>query len=240
MIDITESSILYSDIQVPYQVKRTKRRSLAISIQPGGKVEIKIPLFLTEQELLRFISKKKAWIHDTYLKQVKREISGITLAEGVKIPFLDQEYTLRIQCDSQRSSALVRATQDELVVLTPNSTNEFIKECVISWYKRNARIILTRSVDYYASRMGIDYGRISVKNQKSCWGSCSGKGNLNFNWKLAMMPQKVLDYVVVHELAHRKEMNHSQNFWKEVAAVIPEYMELRAWLKTNGGQYEFR
>lgn len=86
-------------------------------------------------------------------------------------------------------------------------------------------------VAYYAELMGVTYGRITLREQKTRWGSCSSKGNLNFNWKLALMPQEILDYVVVHELAHRIEMNHSDQFWKIVESVLPDYRERRKWLK---------
>ena len=85
--------------------------------------------------------------------------------------------------------------------------------------------------------MGVDYGRISVRQQKTRWGSCSVRGNLNFNWKLALMPEEILDYVVVHELAHRVEMNHSPRFWAVVETVLPDWRERRRWLKQHGGEY---
>ncbi len=94
-----------------------------------------------------------------------------------------------------------------------------------------ARIIIPERVEYYAGLMGISYGRITIREQKTRWGSCSSKGNLNFNWKLTLMPQEILDYVVVHELAHRKEMNHSKDFWKIVEKVLPDYRERRRRLK---------
>ena len=80
-------------------------------------------------------------------------------------------------------------------------------------------------------RMGVDYGRITIREQKTRWGSCSSKGNLNFNWKLVLLAPELLDYVVVHELAHRREMNHSKNFWKIVEAELPDYREQRRRLK---------
>lgn len=87
----------------------------------------------------------------------------------------------------------------------------------------------------FASRIGVDYGRITIRNQKSRWGSCSSKGNLNFNCLLMLMPHDVIDYVIVHELCHRLEMNHSPKFWQEVEKVIPDYKSRRKWLRENGG-----
>lgn len=96
---------------------------------------------------------------------------------------------------------------------------------------------LGERVRLYAERMQVSYGKISVKDQKTRWGSCSSLGNLNFNWRLVLMPEEILDYVVVHELAHRKEMNHSRAFWAEVERILPDYKERRKWLRIHGREY---
>lgn len=100
-----------------------------------------------------------------------------------------------------------------------------------------------RAVDYipkriahFAPLVGVTYGRITIRNQRTRWGSCSGKGNLNFNCLLMLAPAEVIDYVVVHELCHRKEMNHSAAFWNEVAKILPDYKEQEKWLKTHGNE----
>ena len=103
-----------------------------------------------------------------------------------------------------------------------------------SRYIEIARDIFTRKTEYYARIMGISYGRISIREQKTRWGSCSSKGNLNFNWRLILAPEEVLDYVVVHELAHRREMNHSKAFYAIVESVLPDYRAARKWLRDKG------
>ena len=101
-------------------------------------------------------------------------------------------------------------------------------------YRELARAVIGQRVSYFAAKVGVTYGGISIRDQKTRWGSCSGRGNLNFNWKLVLMPPEVLDYVVVHELAHRKQMNHSPLFWAEVGRVLPDYESRRRWLKEHG------
>ena len=93
---------------------------------------------------------------------------------------------------------------------------------------------IPKRVEHYASIMGVEYGNITIRNQKTRWGSCSGKKNLNFNCLLMLTDAKIIDYVVVHELCHIKEMNHSQRFWAEVEKILPDYKKSRAWLKANG------
>lgn len=97
--------------------------------------------------------------------------------------------------------------------------------------RERAREIITRRVEYFAPQVGVTYNRIFIKEQKTRWGSCSSLGNLNFNWKLILLDTELLDYVVVHELAHRKQMNHSAAFWSEVEKVLPDYRERRRRLR---------
>lgn len=101
---------------------------------------------------------------------------------------------------------------------------------------KQARTALPIRVAEFASRMGISYGRITIRSQRTRWGSCSGKGNLNFNCLLMLVPAEVRDYVIVHELCHRKELNHSARFWAEVEQVLPDYQIQRRWLKDHGNE----
>ena len=110
-------------------------------------------------------------------------------------------------------------------------TNEEIQEL-----EDKALAYIPQRVEHFSRLMGVNYGRITIRNQKTRWGSCSSKGNLNFNCLLMLTPPEVIDYVVVHELCHRKEMNHSRAFWSEVEKVIPNYKESVQWLKNEGSQ----
>ena len=98
-------------------------------------------------------------------------------------------------------------------------------------YMEKLRPVLSHRAAYFAELLGVNYGRITIRDQKTRWGSCSARGNLNFNWRLALLPDELLDYVVVHELAHRLEMNHSERFWAQVGRVLPDYKERRKRLK---------
>lgn len=105
----------------------------------------------------------------------------------------------------------------------------------IRTYREKAREVLCEKTALWAERMGITYGRISIRQQATRWGSCSGKGNLNYNWKLVLLPEDLQDYVVVHELAHRKEMNHSPRFWEIVKKELPDWEEKRRRLRDYEG-----
>lgn len=127
------------------------------------------------------------------------------------------EKNLRLMKEKQRNQPIEPFTIEEIKQLA-----------------ERAREKISQRVSYYAPVVGVTYGRIAIKNQKTRWGSCSRKGNLNFNCLLMLAPEEVLDYVVVHELCHRKEMNHSKRFWNEVERVLPNYKEQEKWLKENG------
>ena len=115
--------------------------------------------------------------------------------------------------------------EEEIVPMTEAEVRELAER---------ATQLIPERVKHFAPLVGVTYGRITIRNQKSRWGSCSAKGNLNFNVGLLLAPPEVLDYVVVHELCHRKEMNHSPKFWAEVSKLIPDYKLHEKWLKDNG------
>ena len=122
-----------------------------------------------------------------------------------------------------------KETQGEFVE-SEYLTNEEIKKLADKALQH-----IPKRVSYYAKQIGVTCGKITIRNQKTRWGSCSSKGNLNFNCLLMLMPTEVIDYVVVHELCHRKQMNHSKAFWKEVEKILPNYKDSVGWLKKDGG-----
>ena len=111
---------------------------------------------------------------------------------------------------------------------------EYIEAAFRKWYISAARCEIKEKLKYYSSIIGVSYNDVRIKEQKTRWGSCSKKGNLNFNWKLIMAPAWVLNYVIVHELCHLRYLNHSKEFWSILANYMPDYKNATAWLKENG------
>jgi len=129
----------------------------------------------------------------------------------------------------------VASTTEALVCLMIRPTfSAVVTTKEIEQLREQARKLITERVRCYAPIIGVTYGQIAIRTQHTRWGSCSSKGNLNFNCLLALVPPEVLDYVVVHELCHRKEMNHSVRFWREVERVLPNYKVSKKWLRENG------
>lgn len=181
-------------MKIPYEIIRSKRKTYGISVMPGGKVTVRIPLRGSERFAVSMVESKKNWIAVSVLKMQAVEP---TPPQKEKSP------------SEKRLEAI---------------------------YRDAAREYFPKRVSYFSHVLGVNYGKITIRDQKTRWGSCSSKGNLSFNWRLILAPPNVLDYVVVHELCHRKEMNHSQRFWALVESVMPEYREYRKWLKENGNK----
>lgn len=169
-----------------YEIVYSSRKTMAIEIKPDGRVFVRCPRNVKEQEARRFIESRRGWV-EAHLQAIRNQ---------PRQPLL---------------------TEDELREMTA-VTKDYV----------------TRRVAYYAPRMGVTYGRITIRKQKTRWGSCSNEGNLSFNCLLALTPPEIVDYVVVHELCHRMEMNHSPRFWALVKQVMPDYERRKKWLKENG------
>lgn len=146
-----------------------------------------------------------------------------------KQAWIQRKQQERERKEAERQQEQGSGRRDGAAFLLPRTPQE---EAV---YRAQAAEVFERKAAYYAARMGVTYNRIAIRDQKTRWGSCSSKGNLNFNWRLVLAPVPVLDYVVIHELAHRREMNHSARFWDIVREMMPDYQTHRRWLRDHGG-----
>ncbi len=161
--------------------------------------------------------------------EISREASIIVRA-SLKMPLRDIDAFL--QSKSSWITEHLEIVKSTIAQMPPKLSEQELSEL-----RERAKKEIPACVNHYASLMGVEYGRITVRTQKTRFGSCSSKGNLNINLAVMLMPQDIADYVIVHELAHLKEMNHSQRFWKEVERIIPDYKQKRAFLKEKGISY---
>ena len=178
-----------------------------------------------EYELIR--SKRK-----TLAIEIKKD-GRVIVRAPMRVPMRDIERFINEKSEwirVHREKVMERKAQEEAEAI-PALTDAQLRSL-----KKRASIAIPERVAHFAPLVGVDYGRITIRSQKTRWGSCSSKGDLNFNCLLLLAPPEVLDYVVVHELCHRKQMNHSPRFWAEVARIIPDYKTKVKWLKENGGR----
>ena len=230
----------YESEQVELVIQRSKRKSMTIAIQPDGNLLVKVPLFLSDDEIIKWLKTKTGWIIRQRAKILERQQESLPkqYVTGESFLYLGREYVLNVRLSEGRAG-MVGLVEDKIVLFTKNDDGKMVQKILSDWYDKQAKTIIGKRVCYYAQQMGETYGRITIKSQKKRWGSCSSARNLNFNRWLIMAPQEVLDYVVVHELCHLRQMNHSKEFWKEVEVVLPNYKLHKKWLENNGHLLSF-
>ena len=139
-----------------------------------------------------------------------------------------KEFVASHQAWIEKQLNTIKKREERLRAIAPMGADE------IAQLSKQAADIIPKKVEFYAKALGVTYGRITVRMQKTRWGSCSSKGNLSFNCLLMLAPEEILDSVIVHELCHRKEMNHSDRFYAEIEKIMPDYKKRKAWLRENG------
>lgn len=151
-----------------------------------------------------------------------------------EIRILGVPYPVEYSAQPLNKASVVHTSNKIIVYPSILKKNLKHNEILLNWLKVQAKRHIIKRTRDLAERYGFEYKRIAVKDQSSRWGSCSSLGNLNFNWRLFLAPSVVLDYVIIHELAHTQQMNHSKAFWNIVEKIMPEFRKSKLWLKTNG------
>jgi predicted metal-dependent hydrolase len=209
------------------KVTRSTRRSIAIVILPNGTVEIRAPKLVPQFAINAFIKTKKDWI-EKRLEMVRKQMPNKrTFIDGEKFLYLGDEYPL-----STGTGAPIEIKDGKL--LFPLALIPRGKEALQKWYIKQAKVVIREQVNYYSKIMGTTYNGISFSDTKTQWGRCTHDNRLQFNWRLIMSPAIVLRYVVIHELVHTTEKNHSAIFWNKVRKYNPSYKQQIKWLKENG------
>ena len=234
----TEALITLDGREVAYHWQRSHRRTMSIIIDQEQGVVVRTPNRTPRRAVEGFLREKSRWIrrHLDNLAVRKSRRTPRQWIEGETLPFLDSHLTLAIHHNGARSSAV--RENERLLVSLPTTTDipmaRAVQDIVEDWYRAQAQELFQARVTAFQPQLGVQAKRVRVRNQKRRWGSCSARGWLNFNWRLLLAPSQVLDYVVVHELAHLRELNHSPRFWSLVSAVMPEHTQWRTWLRRYG------
>jgi len=227
-------------------IRSQKRRTVAIHIDQQAQVRVLAPRFVDEDKITAFISEKTGWVWRTIHKMRRKRILSVRheFTAGEEFLFLGKNYPLRIDMNGcGEIKLLFDGAQWHAVVptlLAAEKRYKGIKEAMIQWYRQQAMEILGGRVFNYSRLMGLEPLKITVKTQKTLWGSCHHqRKSIHLNWKIIMAPMAVIDYVVVHELSHLKVPNHSLRFWREVEKVLPDYKVRKRWLKDNTYKMNF-
>ena len=228
-------SFVYDTQKIEFAVMRSKRKSLSIAIQPDGNLLVKAPFFMSDDEIVKWVKTKTGWIVRQRAKILEQQQQNPPkqYVTGEKFLYLGKEYELEVRISEGRAG-MVGIVDDKMILFAKKDDSAVVQKILTNWYDKQAKALIPKRVRYYAEQMGETFVNITIKNQKKRWGSCSSARNLNFNYRLVMAPQEVMDYVVVHELCHLRQMNHSAAFWKEVEMVLPDYKVHKKWLERNG------
>lgn len=227
--------IILDGKKIEYDVRKSSRASRSrIDVDLSG-VTVVIP----EEKNLEpadFLKEKKDWVLDKNreMEEYWARVPERDLKDGEKFPYLGEDKTIEISKNG-------RFDVEGGKILIPNEkiSNSSVKDEIEKLYREKAREKIQEIIDIHERKIEGGYNKIYIRNQKTKWASCSSKNNLSFNWRLMMAPEKVLEYVVVHELLHLDEPNHSDRFWRLMEKILPDYRDRRTWLKENSPELVF-
>ena len=215
----------------PDEIIRSRRKTLAITIDSFGRLTVRAPKRCSEARIFAFIQEKEGWI---LRKQAEKKGAGIQLPpenlNGYQMTLLGKTCTIYVV-----PTAKVGYDAEQNIIYLPDQNP---RERLVKWLKTNAKRIFSEVTARMAVKMGTSYPSMMVTSARGRWGSCSANNALHYSFRLIYAPKEVIEYVVVHELAHTKHKNHSKAFWDEVATYVPDWKEKRNWLKLHSGLME--
>ena len=222
------------DNYLNFQLIRSKRRRKTISlhIKEDGRLVIYVPYHTPKGEIEGFIKEKESWV----IKKISEKERSIKEREKAFIPgekflYSGELYPLEIGDTNDKGFPLKLSFGK--FILDKDHLEE-ARDLFIHWYKREAKEKIEGRVHYFSNRLQLFPKGIKITSAKYRWGSCSRDGRLSFSWRLIMAPLSVIDYVLIHELVHIREKNHSKRFWTYLETILPDYRKHRFWLKENG------
>lgn len=217
-----------------YRLVRSRRKTIGLYIAPGGELIVRAPLQTPLARLEELIRQKADWIalKQKEMRKYAPPAPKHRFEPGEQFPYLGQFYPLEV-------NGQVRGLAFNGRFVLGKTTQARARKLFTDWYRQQAAQVFEERVSFYVLLGGFNIKQVRLSSARTRWGSCSSTGNINLTWRLVMAPPAIIDYVIVHELAHTLEHNHSRAFWARVAAILPDYKQRRAWLKKNGNQLEF-
>lgn len=214
---------------IRYTVRHSKRAKFPrIDVKLRG-ITVVIPqgAEITPEALLKEYS-SRVLAHLKTLEKRRKKIPQRRFEEGAVFPYLGSTYRVRVGNVEEYA-----VTDKEIILPAERVARSSLKKELQHFYREEAERIVRELLAQYSEELDLRYNTVRFKNQKTRWGSCSHKRNLNFNWRLAMAPEEIIEYIVVHELIHLEERNHSKKFWRKLSHVLPDCAERAAWLKEH-------
>jgi predicted metal-dependent hydrolase len=223
-------------LQVQYTLKRSsKRRTIGFVINDAG-LGVVAPKWVTVKQIEESLAEREDWIiRKTFEWQEftkKRDSLRVDWGDGAKVRYLGAEITVRLDNSTDVTKAGTVFDDNTLrIALPPQASDEQIKNRVEAWLQSRAKIIFAERIPLYSQKLGSAPTKWGLSSARTRWGSCAQDGSIRLNWRLVQFPLDIIDYVVAHELAHLKELNHGPEFWRTVGELFPDYEQKRHWLK---------
>lgn len=217
-----------------------RRQTIQLRIVAAGTVEFLAPAGTSADQLEQVLRDKTFWIlrHLQRLEQIADCTANSVLAHGATLLYQGVPHSLLLLADGRKKTVVTRergAIAVHLTELIGYANDPSVAQALRKWYSEQAQARLLERTRYWAANIGVHPARVTLRDQKTRWGSCSSRGAINFNWRIIMAPPSVLDYLVIHELCHMLHPNHSPKYWQEVSRWCPDYALHRRWLRQNGG-----
>lgn len=223
--------IRFQGKKLEYTLIQAPRRDVLIQALEGNLTRVYAPKRMSLSEIDALVAQRAGEI-----RAMQQALAPAPLRSGECVRVEGRPRRLRLERGTGESSL----TETEWVLFCPDPENaRQVRDRARSFLAEMALVRIRERLEVYAPRIGVSYGRVTVRNQRTRWGSCSAKGNLNFNWRLILAPEKCLEYVVIHELCHRREFNHSARFWDLVQRQMRDYQVWKDYLKKNGAGLNF-
>ncbi|MEC4678976.1 MAG: SprT family zinc-dependent metalloprotease [Nitrospirota bacterium] len=222
---------------IDYTLKRSKRKTASIQIERNGQVSLRVPMRMLIRDIETLIAEKEGWIlrHLAQRKKINLRKNERYYLNGERFPYLGKSYVLKIVGDQSQPLLLKSGF---FCLRTDHQSPAKAAAAFKAFYREKGLIQITERVAHFQMIMGVQANRIRMVETKTRWASCSSKGNLNFHWKCLILPKKVFDYIIVHEVAHLVHLNHSKRFWIQLEKIMGDYQEYREWLRLNGAEME--
>ena len=221
---------------VPDYIERSKRKTLSLTVLKDGNIIVKAPISMKDDIINRFIEEKQAWIRSklAIVKENKTKFEDVIGFQSFLL------YGNRYKV--LKSQVKTIETNDKFQIIIPSKYEDSkVLKVVVAWYKKIARQVLANRLAFIENRIRLKSSALKLSDSKGRWGSCNSFGTIHFNWRVVMLPPDIIDYIIVHELCHLKEMNHSKEFWALVGKFLPEYEKQKKAIKEYGfllGMYE--
>lgn len=222
----------YKDLT--YSLTQTKRKTVSIFVEPQGTITVRAPLTIDLDKINNIIDHKSYWIYKSIaeVKELNKTKVNRNHVDGEGYLYLGKSYRLKLDKNQKKSLTLKNGFFHLSETESENAKDQFIK-----FYKTHAKSHIIERVDYFKKKVGAEPQTVRIMELGKRWASIT-KSGLNFHWKTILASPKIIDYVVVHELAHTKIPNHSLQFWEIVESILPDYRERKEWLRLNGANLD--